>query len=102
MAKIIGLTGGIATGKSTVAGFFKDANIPVIETDQIAKSVLAKGSDVFQRVVEHFGDAILLSEGTSTAKRWEKSSFKMKMRAPGSMLRCIPKSARLLGPKPTF
>ena len=68
MAKIIGLTGGIATGKSTVASFFKDADIPVIETDQIAKSVLAKGSDVFQRVVEHFGDAILLSEGTINRK----------------------------------
>lgn len=61
MSLIVGLTGGIATGKSTVATFFKDANIPVIETDPIAKSVMVKGSDVYNAVLETFGEQVLLS-----------------------------------------
>lgn len=61
MSLIVGLTGGIATGKSTVAQFFKEENIPVIETDQIAKSVMQKGSAIYQSVVEHFGEDILLT-----------------------------------------
>jgi dephospho-CoA kinase len=61
MSLIVGLTGGIATGKSTITGFFKEANIPVIETDSIAKSVMVKGSDVYHSVLETFGDQVLLS-----------------------------------------
>ena len=61
MSLIVGLTGGIATGKSTVASFFKEENIPVIETDVIAKNVMQKGSDVYQAVVDYFGEEILLS-----------------------------------------
>lgn len=61
MSLIVGLTGGIATGKSTVAQFFKEENIPVIETDQIAKSVMQKGSAIYQSVVEHFGEEVLLT-----------------------------------------
>lgn len=68
MAHIIGLTGGIATGKSTVASFFKEAGIPVIETDPIAKMVLTPSSAVYDRVVEHFGPSILLSEGIINRK----------------------------------
>lgn len=63
MSLIIGLTGGIATGKSTVANFFKEADIPVIETDVIAKNVMQKGSDVYQAVRDYFGEEILLSNG---------------------------------------
>lgn len=61
MSVIVGLTGGIATGKSTVVGFFKDAGIPVIETDIIAKNLMQKGSKVYQAVVAYFGEEILLS-----------------------------------------
>lgn len=63
MSLIIGLTGGIATGKSTVANFFKEADIPVIETDVIAKNVMQKGSDVYQAVRDYFGEEILLLNG---------------------------------------
>lgn len=61
MSLIVGLTGGIATGKSTVANFFKEEDIPVIETDVIARNVMQKGSDVYQAVVDYFGEEILLS-----------------------------------------
>lgn len=76
MAHIIGLTGGIASGKSTVASFFKAQNIPVIETDQIAKTVLSPGSDAYDRVVQHFGEAILLSEGIINRKALGERIFK--------------------------
>lgn len=76
MAHIIGLTGGIASGKSTVATFFKDAGIPVIETDQIAKTVLTPGSAAYDQVVQHFGESILLSEGIINRKALGERIFK--------------------------
>ena len=57
--KIIGLTGGIATGKSTVAKMFSEAKIPLIDTDVIAKEVLNKGAIGYQEVVEYFTEDIL-------------------------------------------
>jgi len=59
MAKIIGLTGGIATGKSTVSNMFLEINIPVIDTDKIAKQLFVKGSETYEAVREAFGDEIL-------------------------------------------
>ncbi len=76
MAQIIGLTGGIASGKSTIASFFKDEGIPVIETDQIAKTILQPGSDAFSAVVKHFGEEILLSEGIINRKALGERIFK--------------------------
>ena len=76
MAQIIGLTGGIASGKSTIASFFKDEGIPVIETDQIAKTILQPGSDAFNEVVKHFGEEILLSEGIINRKALGERIFK--------------------------
>ena len=60
--KIIGLTGGIATGKSTVANMFRDANIPLIDTDLIAREVLNIGTTGYNEVVEQFGEEILFSD----------------------------------------
>lgn len=59
MSLIIGLTGGIATGKSTVSSFFKEQEIPVIDTDLIAKNLLNKGTDIYEKVTQHFGESIL-------------------------------------------
>jgi dephospho-CoA kinase len=68
MALIVGLTGGIASGKSTVTQMFHDAGIPVIDTDQIAFDLLQKGTDVYDRVVSHFSSDILLSSGDINRK----------------------------------
>lgn len=59
----IGLTGGIATGKSTVSTIFKENNIPVIDADVEARYVVEKGSEGYQLIVEEFGEDILLPDG---------------------------------------
>ncbi len=62
MTKIIGLTGGIATGKSTVSTMFRQANIPVIDADSIAKSLLDKNTNVYDELLEMFGNSILSTD----------------------------------------
>ncbi|MDQ0858125.1 dephospho-CoA kinase [Bacillus sp. V2I10] len=63
MTLAIGLTGGIASGKSTVSNMFKDANIPVIDADVIAKQVVEAGEPAYHSVVETFGRSILKDDG---------------------------------------
>lgn len=60
MSMIIGLTGGIATGKSTVSKMFKSVGIPVIDTDLITHSLYNKQSEVYDELVETFGQRIVL------------------------------------------
>ncbi len=59
MTKIIGLTGGIASGKSTVSQMFQDVGIPVIDTDQITHDLYQKSSVVYHELVDAFGDSII-------------------------------------------
>ena len=59
----IGLTGGIGTGKTTVAELFEAHNIPVLDADQIAHSLVAPQKPALQAIVAHFGDQILTPEG---------------------------------------
>ena len=75
MAKIIGLTGGIATGKSTVTNMFKERKIPVIDTDAIAKSLLQKDQDAYREIIESFGDAILSTDLTINRNKLAKIIF---------------------------
>jgi dephospho-CoA kinase len=60
---IVGLTGGIGSGKSTVAQCFKDLNIDVIDADQIARDVVKPGSIAFNQVVNHFGSEAVQRDG---------------------------------------
>jgi dephospho-CoA kinase len=59
----LGLTGGIGSGKSTVARMFADLGAVVIDADAIAKEVLEPGQVGYESVVNHFGDEILDSSG---------------------------------------
>jgi dephospho-CoA kinase len=59
----IGLTGGIASGKSTVAQFFTDLRIPVIDADVAARAVVAPGTPGLARVIDRFGSRILAESG---------------------------------------
>ena len=59
----IGLTGGIASGKSTVADFFADLGVPVIDTDVIARKVVAKGAPALDQIRDAFGDTVFDDDG---------------------------------------
>lgn len=61
--RIVGLTGGIASGKSTVSNLFKAHGIPVVDADIVARNVLKKGTGGWKKVVAAFGDDILLDNG---------------------------------------
>ncbi|XP_024626463.1 dephospho-CoA kinase isoform X4 [Medicago truncatula] len=61
--RIVGLTGGIASGKSTVSNLFKSNDIPVVDADVVAREALKKGSGGWKKVVEAFGEEILLDNG---------------------------------------
>ncbi len=59
----IGLTGGIATGKSTVARLLKDMGLPVIDLDVISREIMAKGTPGYREILATFGQVILFSNG---------------------------------------
>ncbi|MBC6975484.1 dephospho-CoA kinase [Bacillus sp. Xin] len=63
MTIVIGLTGGIASGKSTVSQMFREMNIPVIDADIIAREVVEKGKEAYKEIVEVFGEEILQADG---------------------------------------
>ncbi|HEY6516478.1 MAG TPA: dephospho-CoA kinase [Steroidobacteraceae bacterium] len=59
----VGMTGGIASGKSTVAKFFAALGVPIIDTDQVARDVVEPGQPPLERLVERFGRTILTPDG---------------------------------------
>ena len=61
---IIGLTGGIGSGKSTVAGCFAQHGVPVIDADQLARELVAPGSPALNEIIAIFGPNILLPDGS--------------------------------------
>jgi dephospho-CoA kinase len=60
----IGLTGGIASGKSTVADMFADLGVPVIDTDVISREVVAPGEPALAEIREAFGPGVIAADGT--------------------------------------
>jgi len=66
---ILGLTGGIATGKSTVTAMLRERGIPVIDADQIAREVVEPGKPAYEAIVRHFGRDILLEDGQLDRKK---------------------------------
>ncbi len=60
---VVGLTGGVAAGKSEVSRRFEALGIVVADADVAARAVVAPGSDGLDRIVAHFGSGILLADG---------------------------------------
>ncbi|MCM3692134.1 dephospho-CoA kinase [Neobacillus niacini] len=63
MSLVIGLTGGIASGKSTVSTMLKEMDITVIDADVEARLAVEKGELAYQQILAEFGDAIVLPSG---------------------------------------
>ncbi|MDC2863075.1 dephospho-CoA kinase [Bacillus sp. BP-3] len=63
MTVVIGLTGGIASGKSTVSKMFQGFHIPVIDADIIAREVVEPGKEAYNEIVEAFGQEVLEESG---------------------------------------
>lgn len=61
---LIGLTGGIASGKSTVARFLRELGVAVVDADALAREVVAKGTPGLAEVIEAFGSDVLAADGS--------------------------------------
>ena len=66
---LIGLTGGIATGKSTVSKMFRDRGAKIVDADQIAREVVEPGTIGVKRVAERFGQEFLNEKGEIDRKK---------------------------------
>lgn len=72
---VIGLTGGIASGKSTISNMLMDMKIPVIDADVIARDVVKPETDTLKRLVQKFGEDILNIDGTLNRKELSNIVF---------------------------
>ena len=63
MGKIIGITGGIASGKSTVTNFLREKGFQVVDADAVVHELQKPGGRLYQVLVQHFGQEILLENG---------------------------------------
>ncbi|MCL7747764.1 dephospho-CoA kinase [Halalkalibacter alkaliphilus] len=73
---LIGLTGGIASGKSTVSEIIQSKGIPVIDADQISREVVEPKTEALQLIREHFGQSVINEDGTLARKKLGEIIFK--------------------------
>jgi dephospho-CoA kinase len=73
--KVVGLTGGIACGKSTVSAMFQASGAPVVDADRIARKVVAPGSPAFKAIVERFGASVVGPDGDLDRRAMGRTVF---------------------------
>ncbi|EAD5335610.1 dephospho-CoA kinase [Listeria monocytogenes] len=78
MGKTIGLTGSVATGKSTVSSMIQQAGIPLVDADIAARKVVEPGTGGLKEIVAYFGEEILLADGTLNRAKLGEIIFKDK------------------------
>lgn len=71
----VGLTGGIASGKSLVAGLFAALGVPVIDADEFARTLVQPGSAVLAEITAEFGPRLLLGDGSLDRRRLRDIAF---------------------------
>ncbi|ACJ31395.1 Dephospho-CoA kinase [Shewanella piezotolerans WP3] len=72
---IVGLTGGIGSGKTTVANLFADLGVVLVDADIVAREVVSPGSEGLAAIVKHFGADILLSDGNLDRSKLRERIF---------------------------
>ncbi len=72
----IGLTGGIGSGKTTVANYFSTLGIDIIDADEIVRELSVPGQHTFNAITEHFGVDILNTDGTINRQALANKAFK--------------------------
>ncbi|MEK2533982.1 dephospho-CoA kinase [Tetragenococcus halophilus] len=75
MSFILGITGSIATGKSTVVNIFKQYGFPVVDADIIAREVVEPNTAGLKKIVETFGSSVLCSDGSLNRKQLGQMIF---------------------------
>lgn len=78
--KVIGLTGGIASGKTTVSTFLKSKGYEVIDADLISREIYNVDEDVYKKVITEFGTEILNNDRTINRKKLGKVVFNNKLK----------------------
>lgn len=73
--KVIGLTGGIASGKSTISMLLKNRGAVIIDADEIAREIITPGKPAWRAVIEHFGRDILMDEKNIDRKKLGRIVF---------------------------
>lgn len=71
----VGLTGGLGSGKTTVAAILRDHGLHVLEADAIAREMMQPGQQVFRSIAEHFGSSVVRSDGTLDRARLATLAF---------------------------
>ncbi len=71
----IGITGVIGSGKTTIANILKGLKIPVIDADEISRNLTKKGTTVFKKIIETFGNEILNADGELDRKKLAEIVF---------------------------
>lgn len=72
---VVGLTGGIGSGKSVVAQLFADLDVPVIDADQLSRELVVPGSRVLKAIIAHFGEKIIDTQGQLQRHRLREIIF---------------------------
>jgi dephospho-CoA kinase len=71
----VGLTGGLGSGKSTVAGYLRELGAEVIEADALGRALMEPGQKVFDQIVQHFGPEVLAADGRLNRARLAQLAF---------------------------
>jgi len=72
----VGLTGGLGSGKSTVAAMFAALGAHVIEADAVGRELMSPGQHVYREIVEHFGHEVVNDDGTLNRRRLAELAFR--------------------------
>ncbi len=72
---VVGLTGGIGSGKSTVAKLFAERGAAIIDADVTAREVTQTGSSAYTSIIKHFGDNVVLEDGSLDRTRLRQIIF---------------------------